>query len=426
MNPLHRICAQLDCPELYAPLENALRHFGFSADGASYGAEHLSEWYDLELSGVQGLLTAYLREFCALYEEPNAYRVYVSVPSPPVLATALNETGKLRVFTAELCAMIVLRGILGISLAPVGSCCESRSRCAMLDYRAAFLQQGRIPKPDLLWSFGLLCDECPKNDEAIQSIQGLSTLSTICPRDRRGESDFSYYETALRRDLQQVCAMAGVPVPEGTAAWQTAKQLGLLVSTIACLVSGSAHPPLKAATLSLLQSTLLMAFGDMEGLLSALQTLRREVRSVRKTGAKKKLYCYYIPPCFPELGTIFAQSGIALVGGAAFLTAPVTQPCAEDLAGYCAASWQSCILSRSTADNGTATASAISKEHCDGYLTGLFEFDRWLGDGHRLTAKTIEELTGKPVFECHMDFWGRDVSLSRTELLAETFASMLP
>ena len=425
MTALERVCEQLDCPELHKPLETALCRFGFPADAAAYGAEHLTEWYDLELPGVRRLLTAYLKEFCAIYEETPACRIYASVPSPVVLSAALNETGRMRVYTAELCAMIVLRGIFGISLDRFRNCCESQSRCAMLEYRGGFLRQSLIPTPDLLWSFGLLCDECPKTDETIEGIQRVSTLSTICPRDGCGESDFAYYESALWYDLQKVCTAAGTLVPDGAQAWNKAKLLGILVSTISCTASGAAYPPLKAATLSLLQSTMLMAFGDLDGLLRVLQELLREVRSIRNDGAKKKLYCYYIPPCAPELGAFFAQNGISLVGGAAFLTAPVTQPYADDLAGYCAASWQSCILSRSTIANAETTAAAIRKEHCAGYLTGMFGFDRWLGAGHRLTAKKIEELSGKLVFECHVDFWGRDLAPSRIELYAETIASML-
>lgn len=189
-----------------------------------------------------------------------------------------------------------------------------------------------------MWSFGLLCDECPKKDELIQRTQNCKTISTFCPRNRQGEGAFQYYEASLRDGIQSVCEWAETPVPDGRQAWQKAKLPGILVNTISCKVSGADDPPLKAATLSLLQSTQLMAFGDFAGLLTALQNLLKDLRLLRKDGKRKKLYCYYIPPCFPEFGSVLEENGIALVGGAAFLNTPLKQPCSDDLAGYCAAS----------------------------------------------------------------------------------------
>ena len=310
INALKRICQQLECLELLKPIEYALHRFGFCDEHVAYGAEHISEWYDLDLPSVRKLLTAYLKEFCSLYEETTAYKIYVSVPAPTVLSVALNETGRVRVYTPELCAMIVLRGIFGLSLASFGNCCEVQSRCEMLENRSEFIKRKFIPEPDLLWSFGLLCDECPKKDELIQSTQNIKTISTICPRDCYDESVFQYSEATLRKDIQTVCALAGVPVPNGKQAWQKAKLLGILVNTISCKVSGADHPPLKAATLSLLQSTQLMSFRDFDELLTAIQHLLKDVRRVQKDGTRKKLYCYYIPPCFPEFGTIFEKNGI--------------------------------------------------------------------------------------------------------------------
>lgn len=60
-----------------------------------------------------------------------------------------------------------------------------------------------------------------------------------------------------------------------------------------------------------------------------------------------------------------------------------------------------------------------------GYLNGMFGFDRWLGTAHRLTDGEIARLTGKPVFQCSTDFWGRGFNLSKIETLAETMAYLL-
>lgn len=373
----------------------------------------LDELYDLRLPGVKELIKLYINEFSALFEKTDAYRIYASVPCPTALAAAFNEGNKVRVFTAELCAMVVLRGVLGLD---VNLGYASNNRCAMMENRALYLKDGRLPMPDGLWSFGLLCDECCKTDELITSEAKMKNWQSFCLRPGIN-GRFAQYEQKLREDIAEVCKTAGCAIPDMGVAKELAIKASILISSLSC--ANSRKPVLKAGTLSLVNTAQLCAFGNMRGLCSALESIRKAMRK-EKPKQLKKLYNYYIPPCVPELGAIFERNGIVLVGDATFLTMPLKEQFSNDLAGAAAASWASTVLSHDAKTNATETAKAIKKYDCAGYMTGMFSFDRWLGAGHKLTNGMIEMLSGRPVFQCGMDFWGRNFNREKIENLAET------
>ena len=333
--------------------------------------------YDLDIPGVKELISLYIGEFVSLYEHSDKFRIYASVPCPTVIAAAFNKGENVRIVTAELCAMVVLRGILGLDV----NFGYDDKRCAMMENRALYLQEKRIPLPDGLWSFGLLCDECCKTDELITAQTNIQSWQSICQRPGQTQR-YHFYEQRLREDISSVCSAAGCAIPDVESARNTAIKAAVLISGISCATSRC--PVLKAGTLSLINTAQLCAFGDYEALCKALELIRKSMRTLpEKKG--RKIYNYYIPPCVPELGTIFEEQGISLVGDAAFLTLPVTESFSGDLAGAAAASWAATVLSHDGKTNAGYTAEAIKKYGCAGYMTGLFSFDRWLGAGHILT-----------------------------------------
>ena len=220
---------------------------------------------------------------------------------------------------------------------------------------------------------------------------------------------------------------SGAALPQTKGIRDTTNKAAILTAAICCSNASATRPPLKAGTVALIQTSQLMAFQNMSALVDVLEDIRRDMRHIDRAGAgaMEKLYTYYIPPCIPELGAVYADNGICLAGSAAFITCPVQCMHAKDIAGMAAASWDVSILSRSSADYVRETARMIKKYNCVGYLNGMFGFDRWLGTVHRLTDGEIARLTGKPVFQCSTDFWGRGFNLSKIETLAETTAYLL-
>jgi len=418
MRALESICEKLKMSSNeHNRFSTALKSFGAAGQVTGRSEYELGDLYDLDVPGVKELMRLYINEFSSLYDHSEKFRIYASVPCPTVVAAAFNETDRVRIFTAELCAMVVLRGMLGLD---VNFGATTNNRCAMMENRALYLEEGRLPAPDGLWSFGLLCDECCKTDELITAEAELKNWQSFCPRPGQ-DGRYQLYEQRLREDISSVCRTAGCDVPDGTKARNTAIKASVLISGISC--SNSKRTVLKAGTVSLINTAQLCAFGDIEQLCAALDMIRKRMRALpEKPG--KKLYNYYIPPCVPELGTIFERQGVNLAGDAAFLTMPVKERFSDDLAGAAAASWASTVLSHNSKTNAEETAKAIKKYGCCGYMTGMFSFDRWLGAGHRLTDSLIEELTGKPVFQCSADFWGRNINIGKLHDLAETIANI--
>lgn len=403
--------------EQYSSFAAALEHFRDVQTAPGRDEFAAGDLYDLDVPGVKELIRLYIAEFAALYEHRDEYRIYATVPCPTVIAAAFNNGENVRIFTAELCAMVVLRGILGLDV----NFGYDNKRCAMMENRALYLQEKRIPLPDGLWGFGLLCDECCKTDELITAQTNIQSWQSICQRPGQTQR-YHFYEQRLREDISSVCSAAGCAIPDVERARGFALKTAVLISGISC--ANSRCPVLKAGTLSLINTAQLCAFGDYEALCMALDMIRKSMRTLpEKKGSK--IYNYYIPPCVPELGKIFEEQGISLVGDAAFLTLPVTESFSGDLAGAAAASWAATVLSHDGKTNACHTVDAIKKYGCAGYMTGLFSFDRWLGAGHILTNGMIESLSTKPVFQLALDFWGRNMNISKLRDRAETIGCML-
>lgn len=382
-------------------------------------AAELERWYDLDVPGVRELLRLYIDELVCIFGELDVYRVYASVPCPLVLSTAFNMTSGVRVHTAELCAMIVFQGILG--LPPISHSCGNR--CAMLENRRLFVENGSLPKPDLVWSFGLLCDECCKTDEILHGMSGVRQINTLCTKSGDDER-FAQYEASLREGIEKLCRLSGAQLGDARLAREKANNAAILSSAICCTNAAMERPTLKAGTVSLIQTSQIMAFTNMDRLLDAFSDIRKALRA-RKPGDSRgwrKLYTYYIPPCVPTLGAAFEDNRISLVGGAAFITKPVKRSHAPDVAGAAAAAWEASMLSHTAEEYAAETANAIKKYSCVGYLNGMFGFDRWLGAIHKLTDREVQRLSDRPVFHCPIDFWGRGFNLSRMETQVESIA----
>lgn len=421
MNTLRGLCAELGCtaPE---KIDEYVRRFYGGDIPRLCDMDRLVRWYDMDFPGVRALLRLYIEEFTELFVSGGPYKIYVSVPCPAIIPAALNSTGKVSVHTAELCAMVTLQGIFGQPPPTVQHCWNSR--CAMLENRRGFIEAGIIARPQLMWSFGLLCDECCKTDELLHSRDGVPQLNSFCAKTH-DTMRFVHYEEGLRSALEYIRAQSGVELLPEKSVCAAVNKAAILTAAICCANASAVRPPLKAGTIALIQTSQLMSFRDISALVDALEDIRRDMRHIDRLGTMEKLYTYYIPPCIPELGAVYADNGICLAGSAAFLTRPVQCIHAKDIAGMAAASWDASILARSNADYVRETVHAIKKYNCGGYLNGMFGFDRWLGAAHRLTDREIARLSGKPVFQCSTDFWGRGFNLSKIETLAETTACLL-
>ena len=403
-------------------LKSALGRLGAAFPPEEELRAKLERWYDMELPGLRRLLSCLLREFRELFRDDGRYRVYSTVPAPNAALMAFNSSGELRCFTPELCIMTVLGGVFGQHAPASCGCGGQVSRCAMLENRKRYIYEATLPKPELLWSFGLLCDEAAKTDELLAAEHGIKRLCAFCPR---GEEGFSGYERVLREDIESLRRLSGMKAEPDIKACDRWLELSMLINAITCDNNSPQGSLLKPGTMSLIHSAGLMLFGCAEELILALREIKRDMKGLERRRSPHRLYCYYIPPVLPDYAGAFMDCGIELIGDAAFISCPPVRGLGRDIAGRCAAAWSGSVLSRSTARLAEETASHMVKYGCEGYLTGMFAFDRWLGNGQALAAGKIEELSGRPVYFNSTDFWGNGYSRDRTETYAETLRSLL-
>lgn len=416
---LMEICRRLECEFLYVDLKNAVEQFNYIVEDLA-PLQSLESWYDLDLPGVRALLREYLTEFAEIFKPVSRLRIYASVPMPYAMSICINSTGNARIYTAEYCVMVVMGGVFGLNVNSYTT--KSCGSCAMLDNRLGFVSQGILPRPDVLLSFGLLCDECCKTDEILRQ-DGIDSVTIRCPHNI--EERFTVYEKDIEAALSNIEKISGKKIVfdrEQRALWMRTQ---LLISMISCKNNRCPSSLLKPGSISLISSIALTSFGKPEAVERALDRIWEDMKSIQPRKRRPKLYCYYIPPCVPRLGEMFRENGIDLVGDSAFISLPIEGSNGNTLPRLCADSWRSSVLSRSNEEYAQETAKKIRQNDCCGYLTGMFSFDRWLGNGHSLTNRYIEKLSGKPVHTLHMDFWGRDFSTTHVLNYVQTICAAI-
>ena len=71
-------------------------------------------------------------------------------------------------------------------------------------------------------------------------------------------------------------------------------------------------------------------------------------------------------------------------------------------------------------------ADLILRKKLDGFVSGMFAFDRWMGMQQHQLKTIIEDRTGKRVFLYDTDFWNQEsFSRDRMETAVETLSYML-
>jgi hypothetical protein len=134
---------------------------------------------------------------------------------------------------------------------------------------------------------------------------------------------------------------------------------------------------------------------------------------------------YYTPICNPVYGDIMERNGIALLDHTAFSNSAIytgrRDPC-EDAALEA----MGMLIAGSAAEEGEKISELIKRKKLDGFVSGMFYFDRWMGMQQHQLQSIIENKTGKTVFIYDTDFWNQEsFPENRMETAVETLRYML-
>lgn len=403
-------------------LSTALARFGICAGDVKRAAALLPEHYDLGYTGVRMLISECLGEFCSIFGENGRKACEVSVPSPQFLIMYMqNADGYNTAFrTGALFMQVVLRGffLFDRPFAPE----RAYMRMCGLNRARHWLVHSDTP-PELVLQFGVLCDECVKCCEGencrTRAVNAVFPKGTV-----RG--DDVYAGTAVEALLSAVEAELGINPSrkDWMRALGTYLRLMRVEKRLAALNSRRDRRPLNGNSFALAQTVELAVFSCWDGVLAALETLAGELEDAPPDDGLARAYCYYTPFLHPWVDAMCRRKGVRLMGSAVFLNDAKPKALTP---GAMTSAWLNGMNVRKDAVTEAAQiAAAVKDSGCSAYITGLFDYDRWLGQPAALHAEELGR-RGIPTFTLHGDFWREQITLCDTEVesICETIVMRL-
>ena len=382
--------------------------------------EHLPNYFHMELSGIRALLRLYVREWIGyehLWEEP-CIKIYYNVPGTNTgmywLRESLREAGlPAEVCTPDLVTMVVLYGIIGLEekLAVSNGC----RHCAVNLMRGILSEKQILPCPDIRWSYGLLCNEAPKQDVMFEDEEP-QTLHILVHKPTKSGCQKDHLTRQLALGFAQI--RERYHMTENKALYKQVKMKRFLLAMrreqILRYLNQRAEFVIGNEEVGLIETLLLSSFRtDVDEIAKLLAGLLQEMKDSVMQGKacqpmKYRYAVYYTPVCNPEYGKIMENHGIGLLNHTAFASTAVAmqgQEPLDDMAIEC----MGMLIGKDLIEEAEKICHLIQKNHLDGIVLGMFPFDRWMGALHNLLQKIVEEQTGKHVLMYETDFWNQEV-----------------
>lgn len=297
--------------------------------------------------------------------------------------------------------------------------------CPLNKARYGGYMKGIFGTPDLIWSFGFICDEGPKTDELIQGMLGEQWKYVISrlphdtyfgEREDMDDERVSYLGEVFKHDMEEVYNTLGIyPTEEDMKAAldDTNRMLGKL-ARLTGMVATADPAPMRAFETAIVQ----LAFGMVlnngikyfeeatDILIPEIEQAIAEGRGIMPKGATR-IGSYYMPMVHPWVDKMFIDNGCITVMSE--MTTPTSRilsaPTYTDPYKAMAQQWlrQSPPVNLGLEIEDQAEKVLASK--VDGMYMGFFDFDRWLGAHQKMLAEVIEKKTGIPHFYIEADYW---------------------
>lgn len=436
----------------------ATERLGLTDENVRYAVEEfLPECWDLQYLGVRKMIGAMVHELIDLTQTPKMkaegkkilYGILPALLSP---YTALKYAGGDDIYVAFPDFMLIT-GLNSIfrAAAPILDLAEEANftygcrHCPLNKARYAGFMSGIIPAPDVVWSFGFVCDEGPHTDQMIQCALGEEWKYVVSryPHDSYfGEKDeenverIKYIAGVLKHDMEEVCGILGIaPSPEDMQrAIDDSNRVMGKVAQINMMVSLNDPAPLRAFEAAYTQLCFGAAFNNgfkymeeaLDILIPELEQAIAEGKGVLPKGATR-VGAYYTPFVHPWVDKMFMDNGCITVMSE--MSAPTTRLMTplvhtEDPYMAMAESWLRLTSGVNLGQEIEDQAEKVSNSNVDGVYMGFFDYDRWLGAHQKLLAEEVEKKTGIPHFYVEGDFYdsrdyGEEALRTRIESISQ-------
>ncbi len=393
-------------------------------------------YHRIALLSMRRVLGIYLREWMAPFDTGIVHRIYYNVPGTVTfmyfLKALAEQTDRVYTGSPDFINMVVLYGLFGRKeRIETGSC----RHCAVNLMRAALAEDPSYPAADMQVSFGFTCDEAPKLDQMTEPARK-DMLKAAVLNPVRSKRTPEYIRKRMQEVLDRAQKRFGIPVlqrKEQETIYRALKSRRFLLAVKVHQIIDHVRKCRKFCITNndivFLESLLITSFQcGMDYLLKVLTDLCEEIKkdaSEDPRDVRHNMCVYYTPICNPDYGEIMEQNGIALLDHTAFsnsaLVTGSSDPC-EDAALEA----MGMLIAGPAQEEGEKIAELIRRKKLDGFVSGMFAFDRWMGMQQHQLRTIIEERTGKTVFLYDTDFWNQEsFSRDRMETAVETLSYIL-
>jgi hypothetical protein len=421
--------------------------------------EWIPENWDITSLGTRMAMGAYMRELIDLtkvvdYKKQGVKIVYGILPAMITNYLAIKKAGGDRVYTCfpDIFLVYSLNGFFH-KASPLLDAAEQQGgivygcrHCALNKTRIAAAMTGLIPSPDIIWAWGLNCDEATKTDEYINCFLDpeWNVEAMRIPHDTNfGDEDdknldrVKYLAAQMEHSFKKVQDTIGIQVsPEHIkSAMNDWGRLAFKLGRLQQIISTSDPVVFDGALLSLCQAVLNIPFNTpMTHIEAAVDMLLKEGVQRQRDGVgvapkyAPKLGAYFVPNALPWVGKIFKENGVATTFSmvVSLSKRQLQPPSFEDPYMAAAEQWLRMGIGMNMGLEMADTVEKVEMMKPDAMLMGFFDFDRWLGAHQKMMAKLVEERTGVPHFYLESDFWeDRDYSPEALRTRIESISQVL-
>ena len=440
----------------------AAKLLGLSDRDVAFAVEKwIPAYWDLSLAGVRKYIAACIRGVVEIakgadYQARGDKLIYVNMPSVPVLlgANRIASGGHVHAFYTSYLMISVLTAFFNknsgknMDFDEEPGCFRSPcANCALNRLRLRMCSEGRLPRPNVAWSWGLRCSESPKTDEMVGCIMhGADVNVTVTiPHDAPSgvvEADYAKKVDLLTAEMrlaqEKVSEATGWPVSDDDVRRAMDDYLEYMdrIQTLTDLVMTADSLPISGGELTLFGLCVELCLSiDVNYIIDALDTIIAEVRERIEKGIglaprnAPRLACHFNPLATPWLDKAFRDSGVCLVQGKLF-------PFADKFRGFVAeesdiyrALARICLSIPSTMnmlDEARINAEMLTRYPVDGALYGFYSSDSWVGALQKTMVQVIEAETGVPHFYIEGSLWaGEDTDYDSRRAIVRSICNYL-
>lgn len=432
---------------------------GLTDEDVRYAVEnYIPKNWDVQYRGVRKMIGAHIRELAEIakiqkYKAEGKKIIYGILPAVQIAYTGYKYAAGDSAYISfpDLLLVNILNGFFDkadpyLNYAEELGFTYGCRHCPLNKMRVGAFAKGVLAEPDVIWSWGLNCDEGPKTDEMIQCMlsQKWHYVVSRIPHDTYyGERDdeferIKYLSEVLKSDMNKISELTGIyPTAEHMKmALADFGRYQFKLGTLVSLVCNSDPVPLGGNALTQFEDFVGVPFNTgYKYMEEAIDILIKELRHAVKEGkgilpkGAPKVGSYFVPFCIPWIDRLFRENGVATTFSQTLT--PTKNQMAPNRYGddpymSLAESWLKMPIGQNMGYEAAQMVEKVKAYKPDGMLMGFFDFDRWLGGHHKMCSAIVEKETGVPHYYIESDFWDdRDYSEEALRTRIESICQLL-